>query len=142
MITDYYSILSVDINADLETIKKAFRKQIALYHPENNKSLEAKEKFDILIEAFNVLSNNKKRAEYDIILEKSFSNKPMVITPKEEKTYENWQKEAKKKSKKSWESDLTDLLLLDLFLDVSMFGVFDDFGDIIGDSLGDVFDLF
>ena len=142
MITDYYSILSVDINADLETIKKAFRKQIALYHPENNKSPEAKEKFDIIIEAFNVLSNNKKRAEYDIILEKSFSNKPMVITPKEEKTYENWQKEAKKKSKKSWESDLTDLLLLDLFLDVSMFGVFDDFGDIIGDSLGDVFDLF
>ncbi|ARV08921.1 hypothetical protein BTO05_04455 [Winogradskyella sp. PC-19] len=142
MITDYYSILSVDKNADLETIKKAFRKQIALYHPENNKSPEAKEKFDIIIEAFNVLSNNKKRAEYDIILEKSFSNKPMVITPKEEKTYENWQKEAKKKSKKSWESDLTDLLLLDLFLDVSMFGVFDDFGDIIGDSLGDVFDLF
>ena len=50
MITDYYSILSVDINADLETIKKAFRKQIALYHPENNKSPEAKEKFDIIIE--------------------------------------------------------------------------------------------
>jgi len=142
MITDYYSILSVDKNADLETIKKAFRKQITLYHPENNKSPEAKEKFDIIIEAINVLSNDKKRAEYDIILEKSFSNKPMVITPKEEKTYENWQKEAKKKSKKSWESDLTDLLLLDLFLDVSMFGMFDDFGDIIGDSLGDVFDLF
>lgn len=134
--------MGVKKNADLETIKKAFRTQIAIYHPENNKSPDAKEKFDILIEAFNVLSNKKKRAEYDLILEKSFSNKPMVITPKEEETYQDWQKEAKKKSKKSWESDLTDLLLLDLFLDVGMFGIFDDFGDIIGDSLGDVFDLF
>ncbi|WP_299114619.1 DnaJ domain-containing protein [uncultured Winogradskyella sp.] len=142
MITDYYSILDIEKNADIETIKKAFRTQIALYHPENNKSPEAKEKFDILIEAFNVLSDEKKRKEYDIILEKSFSNKPMVITPKEEKTYTDWKKEAKRKSKRSWESDLTDLLLLDLFFDVGMFGMFDDFGDIIGDTIGDVFDLF
>lgn len=141
MITDYYSILDIDKNAYLETIKKAFRMQIALYHPENNTSPGAKEKFDILIEAFNVLSDDKKRAAYDVMLGKSFSNKP-VITQKEEQTYEDWQKEAKKKSKKSWESDLTDLLLLDLFLDVGMFGIFDDFGDIIGDTIGDVFDLF
>ena len=142
MITDYYSILDIEKNADLETVKKAFRTQIALYHPENNKLPEAKEKFDIIIEAFNVLSDKEKRKDYDIILEKSFSNKPMVITKKEEQNYKDWQKEAKKKSKKSWESDLTDLLLLDLFLDVGMFGLFDDFGDIIGDTIGDVFDLF
>ncbi len=142
MITDYYSILNINKDADFDTIKKAFRTQIALYHPENNKSPEAKEKFDIIIEAFNVLSDKEKRKDYDIILEKSFSNKPMVITKKEEQNYKDWQKEAKKKSKKSWESDLTDLLLLDLFLDVGMFGLFDDFGDIIGDTIGDVFDLF
>lgn len=142
MITDYYTILDIDKDADFETIKKAFRSQIALYHPENNKSPEVKEKFDNLIEAFNVLSDKKKRESYDQILKKSYSNKPMVITPKEEENYKDWQKEAKKKSKKSWESDLTDLLLLDLFLDASMFGVFDDFGDIIGDTIGDVFDLF
>lgn len=142
MITDYYSILNVDKNADFETIKRAFRTQITLYHPENNKSPEAKEKFNLLIEAFNVLSNKEKRKDYDVILEKSFSNKPLVITPKEKESYKDWQKEAKKKSKKSWESNLTDLLLLDLFLDASMFGIFDDFGDIIGDTIGDVFDLF
>ena len=142
MITDYYSILNINKDADFDTIKKAFRTQIALYHPENNKSPEAKEKFDIIIEAFNVLSDKEKRKDYDIILEKSFSNKPMVITKKEEQNYKDWQKEAKKKSQKSWESDLTDLLLLDLFLDVGMFGLFDDFGDIIGDTIGDVFDLF
>ncbi|SHH40435.1 DnaJ domain-containing protein [Winogradskyella jejuensis] len=143
MITDYYSILGVTKDANLETIKKAFRKEIALYHPENNKAPEAREKFDVLIEAFNVLSNKKKREAYDLMLEKSFSSTvPMVISQKEEETYEDWKKEAKKKSKKSWESDLTDLLLLDLFFDVGIFGMFDDFGDIIGDTIGDVFDLF
>ncbi|RNC86926.1 MAG: hypothetical protein ED556_05745 [Winogradskyella sp.] len=142
MITDYYSILGVEKDADLETIKKAFRKNIALYHPENNTSPEAREKFDALIEAFNVLSDKDKRLAYDDMLAKQSTNKPMVITEKEEKTYEDWKKEAKKKSKKSWESDLTDLLLLDLFFDIGMFGMFDDFGDIIGDTLGDVFDIF
>ncbi|MFD1064180.1 DnaJ domain-containing protein [Winogradskyella litorisediminis] len=142
MITDYYSVLGVSKDADLETIKKAFRKKIALYHPENNKSPEAREKFDLLVEAFNVLSDGKKRAEYDKILNKRNLNTPMVITPKEEKQYDDWKKEAKKKSKKSWETDLTDLLLLELFFDVGFLGLFGEFGEAIGDGLGDVFDLF
>lgn len=142
MITDYYSILDVDKTANLETIKKAFRTQIVLYHPENNASPDAKQKFDSLIEAFNVLSNKKKRQEYNVILEKSRSNKSIVITQKETHNYKEWQKEAKKKSKKSWESDLTDLLLLDLFFDFGFLSLFDDFGDNIGDTIGDVFDLF
>lgn len=142
MITDYYLILGVSKDSDLETIKTAFRKQIALYHPENNKAPDAREKFDVLIEAFNVLSDSKKRKEYDLILEKSFSNKPLVITEKDEEKYQDWQKEAKKKSKKSWETDLTDLLLLDLFFDIGLSGLFDGIGDIIGDGIGDVLDLF
>ena len=142
MITDYYSILDVDKTANLETIKKAFRTQIALYHPENNSSPDAKQKFDSLIEAFNVLSNKEKRQEYDVILEKIKSDKALVITQKEKETYKDWKKEAKKKSKKSWESDLTDVLLLDLFFDFGFLSLFDDFGDSIGDTIGDVFDLF
>lgn len=145
MITDYYSILQVSKDDNLETIKKAFRIQIALYHPENNKNIEAKAKFEILIEAFNVLSNDAKRKAYDVILEKSFSNKPIVLSPNEEKTYESWQKDAKKKSKKAWESDLSDVLMLDLFLEIGIYGLFDIFdglGDFVGDTLGDAFDLF
>ena len=49
----------------------------------------------------------------------------VVISEKEEEKYQEWQTEAKKKSKKSWEADLTDLLLLDLFIDGSLFGMFD-----------------
>ncbi len=141
MITDYYSVLGVDRNADLESIKKSFRKKIAIYHPENNKSKDAREKFDIIIEAFNVLSDSKKRAEYDEMLAKRSESLPTVITQKQEKKYQEWQKEAKKKSKTSWETDLADLLLLDLFFDIGLSGLFDGIGDILGDA-GDVFDLF
>ena len=105
-------------------------------------SQEFVEKFDLLIEAFNVLSNTKKRKAYDEMLAKREARIPVVISEKEEETYEEWQKEAKKKSKKSWDADLTDLLLLDLFIDGSLFGMFDGFDDLIGDTLGDVFDLF
>lgn len=142
MLTDYYTVLGVEQNADLETIKKVFRQEIAKYHPENNSSPEARETFNLLIEAFNVLSDKKKRKAYNEMLVKQETSKPIVVSQKEEKTYEEWQKEAKKKSEKSWESSLTDLLLLDLFLDVGFLGVFDSFDDIIGDTLGDVFDLF
>lgn len=142
MLTDYYSVLSVERDADLETIKKVFRTEIARYHPENNTSPDAREKFDLLIEAFNVLSDPKKRKAYDEMLAKREASVPVVISEKEEETYEEWQKEAKKKSKKSWDADLTDLLLLDLFIDGSLFGMFDGFDDLIGDTLGDVFDLF
>ena len=142
MIHDYYSILGVDRDANLETIKKVFRKKIALYHPENNKAPEAREKFDVLIEAFNVLSDKNKRKAYDKMLNAKTHNLPQVITPKQEETYKEWQKEAKKKSKTSWESDLTDLLLLDIFFNLGLSGLFDDVGDILGDTIGDVFDLF
>lgn len=142
MINDYYYILGVDRDADLETIKNVFRKKIALYHPENNKAPEAKEKFDLLIEAFNVLSDKNKRKAYDKMLNDKAHNLPQVVTPKQEETYKEWQKEAKKKSKTSWESDLTDLLLLDVFFNLGFTGIFDDIGDVIGDTFGDVFDLF
>ena len=51
--------LGEDDNSGLssETIKKAFRKEIAIYHPDNNASTEAREKFEQLVEAFDILSN-------------------------------------------------------------------------------------
>lgn len=141
----YYRLLGVDQNADLDTIKKAFRTQIALYHPDKNSSEGARAKFDELIEAFDVLSNQKKRQRYDEMLKASAYNKPVVIEPKAEKEYKQWQKEAKKKSDTYWLKDLESLLLLDLFLDVGfnglLFGADDLLGD-LGDSIGDIFDIF
>ena len=42
---NYYDILNVEKSADLDTIKKAFRNEIALYHPDKNKSEGAKTAF-------------------------------------------------------------------------------------------------
>ena len=142
-LTNYYQLLKVSPHSNLETIKIAFRREVSLFHPDNNKSPEAKPIFETLIEAFDVLSNPKKRKVYDdMLLNAEANNKPVIITEQQEETYKEWKKEAKKKSKSSWENPLTDLLLLDLFFGVGFFDIFDDIGDGIGDVLGDVFDLF
>lgn len=63
---DYYEILGVDKSADTETIKKAYRKQAMQYHPDRNPGDSvAEEKFKEAAEAYEVLSNQDKRAQYD-----------------------------------------------------------------------------
>lgn len=63
---DYYEVLGVERNADAETIKKAYRKAAIKYHPDKNPGdKEAEEKFKEAAEAYDVLSNEDKRARYD-----------------------------------------------------------------------------
>lgn len=62
---DYYETLGVDRNADLNTIKKAFRKLAQQYHPDVNKTAEAETAFKEINEAYQVLSDDQKRAAYD-----------------------------------------------------------------------------
>ena len=142
-IKNYYSIFSIDPKSDLATIKKAFRKEIAIYHPDTNNSEGAKERFNDLVEGFNVLSDPEKRKSYDSMLEVSKYNKPVLV--EEQQEYEEWQEESKKSSKKYRSTALEELLLLDIFLDVGfdsmIFGA-DNLVDGIGDALGDIFDLF
>jgi len=142
---NYYSILKVEKSADLETIKRAFRKEIALYHPDKNKSEGAKAHFNLLVEGFDILSNADKRTAYDEMLETLATHKPVIIEPKKQEQYTEWKKEAKKKSDTFRLTDLSDLLLLDLFFDVgisSLFSGSENLIDGIGDSLGDLFDIF
>jgi molecular chaperone DnaJ len=63
MAKDYYSILGVDKKASKDDIKKAFRKLAHKYHPDKKGGDEAK--FKEASEAYTVLSDEKKRAEYD-----------------------------------------------------------------------------
>ncbi len=60
---DYYQILGIDRKADKEEIKQAFRKLAHKHHPDKQGGDE--ERFKEISEAYSVLSNEKKRAEYD-----------------------------------------------------------------------------
>lgn len=62
---DYYEILGVDENADLKEIKKAYRKLALKFHPDTSSETDGEEKFKEVVEAYEVLKNTTKRAEYD-----------------------------------------------------------------------------
>ncbi len=62
---DYYSTLGVNKNASDDEIKSAYRQMAKKYHPDLNKTPEAAEKFKEVNEAYSVLSDKQKRANYD-----------------------------------------------------------------------------
>jgi molecular chaperone DnaJ len=63
---DYYEILGVDRNASAEEIKKAYRKTAIKFHPDKNQGdKEAEEKFKEAAEAYEILSDQEKRTQYD-----------------------------------------------------------------------------
>lgn len=62
---DYYEVLGVPKTASKDEIKDAYRKLALQYHPDRNKAPEAEEKFKEISEAYAVLSDEEKRAQYD-----------------------------------------------------------------------------
>ncbi len=62
---DYYEVLEVPRDADAKTIKRAFLKKAKKLHPDVATAPDAEEKFKEVNEAYSVLSDDQKRANYD-----------------------------------------------------------------------------
>ena len=64
---DYYAVLGVAKDADLEQIKKAYRKLARTHHPDLSKKSDAEAQFKEVAEAYNTLKNPEKRQAYDAL---------------------------------------------------------------------------
>lgn len=71
---DYYKLLGVEKSASAEELKKAYRKLALQYHPDRNKTKEAEEKFKEINQAYEVLGDPQKRAQYDQFGAGAFEN--------------------------------------------------------------------
>ncbi|OPY36893.1 MAG: chaperone protein DnaJ [Methanoregula sp. PtaU1.Bin051] len=71
---DYYDILGIPRNADDKEVKKAYRNLARKYHPDVCKEPGAEEKFKQINEAYSVLSDSQKRAQYDNMGHDTFTN--------------------------------------------------------------------
>lgn len=62
---DYYAILGVVKHAEIKDIKFAYFNMARKFHPDTNKTLDAKQMFSLIAEAYDVLSDAQRRAKYD-----------------------------------------------------------------------------
>ncbi|KAJ3219196.1 DnaJ sub B member 13 [Dinochytrium kinnereticum] len=62
---DYYKVLQVERSADSEAVRRAYRRLSLKHHPDKNPAPDSFENFKRIAEAYDVLSNSKRRAVYD-----------------------------------------------------------------------------
>ena len=107
---DYYRILQVDPHAEENVIKKQYRKIALNVHPDKNPSVGAEEAFKLVIEAFEVLSDERKRAMYDQGVLHGLSNIRAGRMAEWQRKREEWQKnmEELQRKKEEWQRERED----------------------------------
>ena len=94
---DHYSVLGVTRSARIEEIKNAYKKLVVAVHPDKNETPEAKEAFELVRSAYEVLGDANKRVTYD-------ANRPRKEREKKEREErERAKQEREKKEKKEKE---------------------------------------
>ena len=74
---DHYAALGLGSAATLADIKKAFRQQASLHHPDRNTSPDAPARFRLVQEAYDVLSDADKRQAYDDNRRRNLLDRPI-----------------------------------------------------------------
>ncbi len=78
---NYYDILGVDKHADEARIKRAFRMRAKQLHPDVNRGARAKKDFQLVNEAYQVLSDDNKRRVYDMRLARGTHGQRVYYRP-------------------------------------------------------------
>ena len=71
---DYYAVLGVPRNASTDDIRKAYRRQALLFHPDKNKNPDAEAKFKEISDAYKVLTDPQQRQVFDQFGEEGLRN--------------------------------------------------------------------
>jgi curved DNA-binding protein CbpA len=110
----YYAILGVSQSANFQEIKKSYRKLAKKYHPDKNKSPLAEETIKKINEAFEILSDRRKRKQYDLEASNIYDANDSTYEEREENLSDQMQRNSYNFTKPESTSNLGfDNLLLD-----------------------------
>ena len=76
---DFYGLLGVSPDATAETIKTAYRKKAAQFHPDRNPEQDAAAKFRAVQEAYEMLTDVERRKAYDDSRRRSLIDDPLTV---------------------------------------------------------------
>ncbi len=85
--TDHYAALGLAANASLADIKKAFRQQAALHHPDRSSAPDAAARFRTVQAAYVVLSDPQARQDYDDNRRRNLLDDPLLTAQDIWQTY-------------------------------------------------------
>lgn len=117
MSKNYYEILGVSQTATQDEIKRAFRTLAKKYHPDVNSDINATEKMQEIIDAYEILSNLELRKRYDIKLRE---NNKTAKSPQDTSYYQSYTytKEESESDFEEWLKELLDLFRRSNYADI------------------------